>query len=126
MSAELLGFDELMNDITALAGALTNGPGLNRALKAGAVPIVEQMKHNASKLLGVHTGDLLNSIKTGSVKTWRYGGKYITIGAHYGSRGYYGHMVEFGHGGPAPAPAHPFARPAFDTRKDDAYEEMRV
>ena len=31
----------------------------------------------------------------------------------------------YGHGGPAPAPAHPFVRPAFDTRADEAYEEMK-
>ena len=28
-------------------------------------------------------------------------------------------------GGPAPAPAHPFVRPAFDTRCEDAYEEIK-
>lgn len=27
------------------------------------------------------------------------------------------HLVEFGHAGPHPAPAHPFLRPAFDTSK---------
>ena len=31
----------------------------------------------------------------------------------------------YGHGGPAPAPAHPFVRPAFDTRADEAYAEMK-
>ena len=31
----------------------------------------------------------------------------------------------YGHGGPAPAPAHPFVRPAFDTRSEDAYDEIR-
>ena len=31
----------------------------------------------------------------------------------------------YGHGGPAPAPAHPFIRPAYDTRADEAYEIIR-
>ena len=32
---------------------------------------------------------------------------------------------EYGHGGPAPAPAHPFIRPAYDTRADEAYGIIR-
>ncbi len=28
------------------------------------------------------------------------------------------HLVEFGHGGPKPAPPHPFVRPAWDEMKD--------
>lgn len=31
----------------------------------------------------------------------------------------------YGHGGPAPAPAHPFIRPAYDTRADEAYGIIR-
>lgn len=31
----------------------------------------------------------------------------------------------YGHGGPAPAPAHPFVRPAYDTRADEAYAIIR-
>ena len=38
---------------------------------------------------------------------------------------YYATPVEYGHGGPAPAPAHPFIRPAYDTRADEAYEIIR-
>ena len=33
--------------------------------------------------------------------------------------------MEYGHGGPAPAPAHPYIRPAYDTRVDEAYEIIR-
>lgn len=32
----------------------------------------------------------------------------------------YAHLVEYGHGGPAPAPAHPFLRAAFDANKGTA------
>ena len=38
---------------------------------------------------------------------------------------YYATPVEYGHGGPAPAPAHPFIRPAYDTRADEAYQIIR-
>ena len=48
MAIELQGFDDLKNDLTNMAYALDQGPGVNRALKAGAVPIEQQMLHNAS------------------------------------------------------------------------------
>ena len=126
MAIELQGFDDLKNDLTNMAYALDQGPGVNRALKAGAVPIEQQMLHNASTDPKIITDALHSSIHTGSVKKRRSSGKMITIGVHHSEKGaYYANPVEFGHGGPAPAPAHPFVRPAFDTRADEAYEEMK-
>ena len=85
-----------------------------------------QMLHNASTDPKQITGDLHDSIRTGNVRKKAGGGKKITIGVHYKDKGaYYANPVEFGHGGPAPAPAHPFVRPAFDTRSDEAYEEIK-
>ena len=37
----------------------------------------------------------------------------------------YASPVEFGHGGPHPAPPHPFIRPAFDSGVDEAYEKAK-
>ncbi len=126
MPMKLQGFDDLENDLTNMAAEIEFGSGVNRALKAGAVPIEEQMLHNASIDPKIITGDLHDSIKTGKVKKRREGGKAITIGVHYNEKGaFYSNPVEFGHGGPAPAPAHPFVRPAFDTRADEAYEIMK-
>ena len=126
MPMKLQGFDDLENDLTNMAAEIEFGPGVNRALKAGAIPIEEQMLHNASTDPKIITGDLHDSIKTGKVKKRREGGKAITIGVHYNEKGaFYSNPVEFGHGGPAPAPAHPFVRPAFDTRADGAYEIMK-
>ena len=31
----------------------------------------------------------------------------------------------YGHAGPAPAPAHPYIRPAYDPRADESYEIIR-
>lgn len=126
MGMELRGFDDLRDDMVNMAAALDQGPGVARALQAGAVPIEEQMLHNASSDPKIITGALHGSIKTGSVKKKARGGKRITIGVHPSEMGaYYANPVEFGHGGPAPAPAHPFVRPAFDTRSDDAYNEIK-
>lgn len=76
--------------------ALDQGPGVNRALKAGAVPIEEQMLHNASTDPKIITDALHSSIHTGKVKQKRGGGKQITIGVHHSENGaYYANPVEF-------------------------------
>ena len=57
MAIELRGFDDLKDDLVNMAYALDQGPGVNRALKAGAVPIEQQMLHNAStdpKIINPH------------------------------------------------------------------------
>ena len=126
MAIELRGFDDLQDDLINMAAALDQGPGVTRALQAGAVPIEEQMLHNASTDPRIITSDLHDSIQTGNVKKNRNGGKRITIGVHHSERGaFYANPVEFGHGGPAPAPAHPFVRPAFDVKAGEAFEEIK-
>ena len=126
MPMEMQGFDDLENDLTNMAAALEFGSGVDRALLAGAKPIEEQMLHNASTDPKIITGALHDSIHTGKVKKRRLGGKAVTIGVHHAEKGaYYANPLEYGHGGPAPAPAHPFVRPAFDTRSEDAYDEIR-
>ncbi len=125
MAVELRGFDDLKDDLINMAAALDQGPGVNRALQAGAVPIESQMLHNASIDPAIITGDLHGSIHTGRVRGGKRG-KRITIGVHSSEKGaFYGNPVEFGHGGPAPAPAHPFVRPAFDVKASEAFEEMK-
>ena len=68
MAIELRGFDDLKDDLNNMAYALDQGPGVNRALKAGAVPIEQQMLHNASIDPKIITDTLHSSIHTGSVK----------------------------------------------------------
>ena len=126
MPLETQGFGDLENDLTNMAAALEFGSGVDRALQAGAKPIEEQMLHNASTDPKIITGVLNRSIQTGKVRKRRYSGRSITIGVHRKEEGaYYAPPVEYGHGGPAPAPAHPFIRPAYDTRSDEAYEIIR-
>ena len=126
MPMELQGFDNLRDDLTNMASNLEFGAGVNRALQEGARPIEEQMLHNASTDPKIITDALHSSIHTGKVKQKRGGGKQITIGVHHSENGaYYANPVEFGHGGPAPAPAHPFVRPAFDARADEAFSEIK-
>ncbi|MDD2429933.1 MAG: hypothetical protein PHQ85_10205 [Eubacteriales bacterium] len=96
MAIELRGFDDLKDDLINMAAALDQGPGVNRALQAGAVPIETQMLHNASTDPKIISGDLHGSIRTGSVKKNRSGGKRITIGVHHKENGaFYANPVEF-------------------------------
>ena len=126
MPLEMQGADDLRDDLTNMAANLEFGAGVNRALEAGAAPIEQQMLANAASDPKIITGALHDSIHTGKVKKRRMGGKAITIGVHHKEKGaYYANPVEHGHGGPAPAPAHPFIRPAFDTRVDEAYAIMK-
>ena len=125
MAVDLQGFAELQNDLTAMALSLENGSGVNRALEAGAVPIEQQMKANASSDPKIITGTIYISIHTYKVGH-RRGGKQISIGVkHSEAGGYYANPLEHGHGGPGPAPPHPFVRPAFDARAEEAYSEIR-
>ena len=128
MPMSISGLDDLSNDLSKMAAALGDeGHVIDKALKAGAVPIEEQMKANASSDPKIISGDLHSSIHTHGVRQKRGGsGKQITIGVKHSEKGaFYANPVEWGHGGPAPAPMHPFVRPAFDVRYPDACEEMK-
>ena len=130
MPLDTQGFDGLASDIAGMASRMdadgAGAPVARRILEAAAQPIHQQMKANASKDPKIITGVLNRSIRIGPVKKRRKSGKSITIGVHRTEEGaYYATPVEYGHGGPAPAPAHPFIRPAYDTRADEAYQIIR-
>ena len=130
MPLDTQGFDGLASDIAGMASRMdadgAGAPVARRILEAAAQPIHQQMKANASRDPQIITGVLNRSIRIGPVKKRRKSGKSITIGVHRKEEGaYYATPVEYGHGGPAPAPAHPFIRPAYDTRADEAYEIIR-
>ena len=130
MPLDTQGFDGLASDIAGMASRIdadsAGAPVARRILETAAQPIHRQMKANASKDPQIITGVLNRSIRIGPVKKRRQSGKSITIGVHRKEEGaYYATPVEYGHGGPAPAPAHPFIRPAYDTRADEAYGIIR-
>ena len=82
MAVELTGFSELIADLAGMAADLDNGPGVDRALQAGAVPVEQQMLANASSDPKIITGALHGSIHTSKVKARGGGGKHVTIGVH--------------------------------------------
>ena len=130
MPIDTKGFSELIGDISRMAAALDTAnegaPAARRILTAAAVPVEAQMKANASSDPKIITGALHGSIHTSKVKARGGGGKQVTIGVHVKEKSaYYSNPVEYGHGGPGPALPHPFVRPAFDARAEDAYGEIR-
>lgn len=132
MPLETDGFDSLMTDIAGMASRMdadgSGAPVAKRILEAAAQPIHQQMEANATKDPRRRSGDLHDALKVGSVRRSKKRGRHITIGVHrkdWSREDYYPAFVEYGHGGPAPAPAHPYIRPAYDTRVDEAYEIIR-
>ena len=79
------------------------------------------MKQNASSNPSPRTGKLRAALGTGNAG--KKGSASITIGVHrkdWSGDEYYPAYVEFGHGGPRPAPPHPFVRPALDEKGEEA------
>lgn len=132
MPLEIDGLTDLLSDIASMAAAMdSEGTGVataKRILQNAAVPIHQQMKANASSDPAIQSGKLHGALQIGNVKRRQNGGQHITIGVHrkdWSEEDYYPAYVEYGHGGPAPAPAHPYIRPAYDTRENEAYEIIR-
>ena len=96
-----------------------------RSLMAGATVIYEQMKRNAAK--NIKTGSIYRSIKI--IRPVKFGrGMRVKVGLPkiQGSNYYYAAPLEYGHGGPhGPAAPHPFVRPAYDAKAEEAYKKMR-
>ena len=94
---------------------------IQSTLEEAAQPILEQMKQNASSNPSPRTGKLRAALGTGNAG--KKGSASISIGVHrkdWSGDEYYPAYVEFGHGGPRPAPPHPFVRPALDEKGEEA------
>ena len=79
--------------------------------------IAKQVRDDAKANIHDITGNLSKGIKA---KKSKYdGGGWIVLGTAPHS-----HLVEYGHGGPRPAPPHPFLRPALDKNIDIARKQF--
>lgn len=117
------GFLALTDEIQKMADEFADGggEGVSAMVKAGAEPILQQAKANAPVSPG--GGTLRDSLKTVIKK--RGSRTKARIGAQKGGKGFYATFVEYGHGGPHPAPAHPFLAPAYDAKSEEAYETIK-
>ncbi len=96
-------------------------------LKECLMPIAERVRDRAKQIVG----------RTGKAKAAKYMHLQDAIFAAWGKPQHpsaivgvdrkkvpHAHLVEFGHGGPHPAPAHPFLRPALDAIRGAAARMM--
>jgi len=125
-SLETLGFVELTNDLAEMAAQIAGGgvggaSVLESILNEAAQPVLEK----AQQFAPTKTGKLRAAIKAGKVKRRKDGAYTIKIGTQGKTDAFYAPFVEFGHGGPHPAPPHPFMRPAYDATKEQAYGIIR-
>ena len=114
MGLDLKGANELAASLESLAQSLSDDARRAITMKA-AEPIRQEMAAAAPGSIG------------GAIKAKAKNGK-VTIGVHrsdWKDKEYFPPYVEFGHGGPAPAPPHPFIRPAFDANMETAYRTLR-
>lgn len=115
----------MSNDFSRYAAKLRRIPKEVRAVQPAAARAGAQIvKAEVEARAPVDDGTLKRSIKD------RRGERTMTSAEHLVVVGtFYAVYVERGHGGPAPAPAHPFFRPAFDHTEAQAREvitEMQV
>lgn len=89
------------------------------AAQAAAQVFYEQVKRNVAGL-GRVTGKLSDSIYQAYRDKESGHGKAVYHVSWNFTKAPHGHLVEYGHGGKRPAPAHPFLRPAYDQAKDAA------
>jgi len=119
MGLKIEGMTALVEDLSIML----SGMEANAILAQGAQPLLEQMKQNASTNPHVRSGKLLNALGA------KPHGNSITVGVHRsdwsGDDFYYPAAVEYGHGGPHPAPAHPYVRPAVDAKGNEALDTIK-
>lgn len=120
MSVTVSGTEVILADLERMIPTDTN---VDEALKAGGEIIAAKM----IELAPVRTGRLKGAIKVGNSRGGKRG-RTITVGVHrrdFGAGDYYPAFVEYGHGGPRPAPPHPYIRPAYDMTKDQAWAAIK-
>lgn len=114
-----IDFSGLGNLVEELELKVNNASAVeNAALKAAAQPILEEAQNTTAFI--DHSGKLRDSLKMSSIKKVN-GVKTIQ---DYSSDPV-AHLVEYGHGGPAPAAPHPFLEPAYNHHAAEAKEIIK-
>jgi len=120
MAITVSGTEVLLSDLERMIPSDTN---VDAALAEGAEVIAKEMR----QLAPVKSGKLKSAIKVGKARNGR-NGRQVTVGIHrrdFSGDDYYPAYVEYGHGGPRPAPPHPYIRPAYDLKKDEAWSIVK-
>lgn len=120
MGVSVSGTEVILADLERM---IPTDMDVDQALTAGAEIVEAKM----IELAPVKSGRLKGAIKVGNSRGGARG-RTITVGVHrrdFGAGDYYPAYVEYGHGGPRPAPPHPFIRPAWDLKRDEAWNTIK-
>jgi HK97 gp10 family phage protein len=124
-SLELLGAKQLKNLLGELPKR-TAKRGLRQAVNAGANPILKAAKAAAPEESGLLEKSLKKKIKSYPETVVAIIGSDRSVVGEFGGKkrvpANYIALVEQGHGGPHPAPAHPFLGPAYEAEAGAAKE----
>lgn len=131
MPLEIEGLKDLGLDLGKLHEKANDGSVYfanmaKRALAEGGEIVAKEMRKNALELKD--TGTIHDSINVYKViRHKKRPGYTVKIGVKRNEAGgYYANPLEFGHGGiHGPAAPHPFVRPAFDAKADEAYAKIK-
>lgn len=106
-----------MDDVLKMLDAVDDIPGRAQAALNEAAQIVLGRERD---LAPVRTGELKSDLKIGRRKKSR-DRNAVEVGIFYPDSPQ-AHLVESGHGGPKPAPAHPFMEPAIEMSEADVMD----
>lgn len=116
---EIEGFDKFLREVEKLPDRMKRNE-LLKVLRRSSKPTIQAAKrniHSRSNRLGKSIGNI-----TG--KNREYPNVMVGPRVKGKNEGFHGHLVEFGHGGPHPAPANPFMRPAYDETKNRVSDDL--
>lgn len=125
MGIKLNGWDALDKDIDKLVAALQREGAAKRILNVGGDVVLGAILDRTPVGPGILGDEHLRDILRKYPMVKKRGGWRLEVGI----RGYNANKaiwLEYGHGGPHPAPAHPFVRPAFDQSQDAAANAMQA
>lgn len=115
---QIEGFAEFQRKIEALPDKMKRAE-LLKLLRRSTKPTIAAAKRHVPK----KSGRLQRSIGNITGKSKTYPNVLVGPRARGKHGGFHGALVEFGHGGPSPAPAHPYMRPAIDETKGQVSKE---
>jgi HK97 gp10 family phage protein len=109
---KITGLPELSRNLQALAKMIDQD-----AVETGLLKIGSELRANvAARAPRGKTGNLKKGFRSKKFRNKIKGNPATFVAADYRIASH-AHLVEFGHGGPHPAPPHPFFRPAMDEFK---------
>lgn len=106
----------------------SQGVAAKRQLREAITNAAQPIADDAKRRIHSRSGDLAASIRPNRAVLHRGGGMTVTVSTH-GKASRYAGPLEYGHAGGGgkngnfgPAPAYPYMRPAFDDKKEEAYD----